>query len=129
MRFLIAILVPVLASALLGLAQRRMKGLFQAAAPNALIEELRRGYRGEILVQQDSAPSLDKERVLSPFRPDDCVATIEGIMTSGFALALSRLDAPIDPERLRRTPPRFAKPLPMSKLRRALRRDPSYFNH
>ena len=129
MRFLVAALVPLLAAAFLSPGGGRRAGVSQAASPNSLVEELRRGYRGEIVLQQELVPVLDRERLLSPFRRDDCLATVEGIMTAGFALALSRLDVPIDPERLRRTPPRFAKPLPMSKLRRALRRDPSYFSH
>lgn len=130
MRLIVIILLPVLASTLLfGSRYLRPASSIGVISQQGLVDELRRGFRGDIELRRPNPPSIDREQLLAPFRPSEYLLTVEGILTAGFAMALSRLDTPVDPEGLRATPPRFVKPLPLSKLRKALKQDPLYFKH
>lgn len=98
-----------------------------------VIDEFTKKYVGEedLMRQYSTAPlhALDKEEVMSAFRPQGALEQAEEFVAEGVANAVSRLDSPVDREKVVTAPHRFAKPLPLSKLRKAMKHDPNYFKH
>lgn len=96
-----------------------------------VIDEYTKKYLGETELQHDYSdkPLLDKNEVMSAFRPLQPLEQAEEFVAEGVARAVSRLDPPMNEENVVVHPHRFAKPLPLSKLRKAMKHDPDYFKH
>jgi len=77
---------------------------------------------GKVLITYpDSLNAAMGEYELNP------VAAAERFVAEAVEVAVSPVDAPMNPDKVVKEPPRWAKPVNLSKLRKTLSKDPDYF--